>query len=274
MDTDEVFVLLASVVLAGAVGIPWYVRLLRRTMTPLSTTLTTRLLVGVSPVVLLAALWITLTFGAAREVREHGEYIFLFVALGAAWLIGLAWATGWLGMHVRDDAIERNNLAAAIATSGALAGGMAVYAFANLGEGDTIWTTIGPALLGTGLAVALWGVHQIVSGATDAIVLDRDVASAIRFAGMALSTGLVIGRAVAGDYVSAGGTLRDLFIQGWPALPLAALSLFIQMRLRPTKEQPKPSARTHGFVPALAYVALGIAVLLCLGSWTSSGRKQ
>ena len=243
-------------------------------MTPVRGLRAMRLLIGALPVALLAALAVTLRLGAAREVREHGEYVVLFVALGAAWLIGLSWASGWLGVHVQDDAIERNNAAAAIAASGTLAGGMIVYAGANLGEGDTIWKTIGPALQASALILALWGMHQVLSDATDAITLDRDVASGIRFAGMALGTGLVIARAAAGDYVSALDTARDLFVQGWPALPLVALGVFVQVRLRPTKEQPKPNAVTRGLIPAFVYLALAVVVLLYLGSFRSTGAGQ
>lgn len=230
-------------------------------MTPLSGMLAIRLLLGALPVALLIALGVTLVLGAAREVREHGEYVLLFVALGAAWLIGLSWAGGWLGLFARDDAVERNNLAAAIAVAGVLAGGMLVYACANLGEGDTMWTTIGPTFLGTTLILALWAAHQMLSGASDAIAIDRDVASGIRFAGMALSTGLIVGRAIAGDYASAVGTVRDLLLESWPAAPLAALAVVIQTRLRPTVAQPRPNVVTRGLVPALALLALGLGVV-------------
>jgi hypothetical protein len=150
---------------------------------------------------------------------------------------------------------------------------MIVYACANFGEGDSIWTTIGPALLATILILALWAVHQMLSGATDAITLDRDLASGVRFTGMALGTSLVIGRAVAGDYVSALATVRDLFVQGWPAVPLVLLSVLIQVRLRPTKERPQPNAITRGLIPAFAYLAFGLGVL-GFGSWSSAGATH
>lgn len=273
MDADETSVLLASTLLAVAVGLPWYTRLLRRALVPLKALLGTRLLLGVLPVVLLSALAVTLTMGAAREVQRNGEYLFLFTAVGASWLVGLSWAVGWLGIHMGDDALERNNLAAAIAVSGALTGGMLVYAGANLGEGDTIWTTIGPALLATISILGLWAAHQMLSGATDAITLDRDLASGIRFAGMTLGTGLVIGRAAAGDYLSALATVHDLWAQGWPAVPIAALGVFIQRKLRPTKARPKPNAATLGLLPALVYLALGIAIAFCSGPFECTGAE-
>ena len=274
MSEDETAVLLASTLLAGTFGIRWYARLLQRELTPSQGVLAMRLCLGVLPFVLLLAFGARLKLGAAREVREHGEYLLLFLALGASWLVGLSWATSWLGIHLCDDAIERNNLAAALAAGGALSGGMLVYGGTNLGEGDTIWTTIGPALLATVAIFGLWGAHQMLSGATDAITLDRDLASGVRFAGMALGTGLIVGRAVAGDYVSARDTVRDLLVQGWPALPVAALAGFSQVKLRPTKAQPKPNALTRGVLPALAYLALGVVAVLWLGSSRQIGVRQ
>jgi uncharacterized membrane protein YjfL (UPF0719 family) len=220
---------------------------------------------GALPVVLLVFLTWVLHWGAAREVRGNGDYIALFVASGGAWLVGTAQAMTWLGISARDDAIERNNASAAVAFAGALVGVMIVFAFANLGEGETIWTTIGPAALGTLSCLALWGGHQALSRAADTITIDRDIASGLRFAGMAIGTGLILGRSLAGDYESAAGTFRDLWRQGWPSLPLVALAGVMHLALRPTKELPVPSPLTRGLLPAVAYVGLGAVDLLFLG---------
>ena len=273
MDADETLVLLASCLLTAVVGTRWYASLLRRLLRPLHSSWAARLLLITLPFVLLIALFVTLAKGAAREVREDGQYLVLFLALGASWLIGLAWALGWLGIHVRDDALERNNVAAAVAVSGALSGGMIVYGGANLGEGATIWMTIGPALLGTVSISSLWAVHQMLSGATDAIVLDRDLASGIRFAGMTLSTGLVVGRSLVGDYVSDVETVRDLLVQSLPAVPLVALSIVIQLKLRPTAARPKPNAVTRGLLPALGYLALAVFALFWFGPQQVGGQQ-
>jgi uncharacterized membrane protein YjfL (UPF0719 family) len=266
-------VLLASCLLTAVVGTRWYVSVLGRTFMRLRSGLATRLLLLALPIALLSALYLTLMKGAAREVREHGEYIALFLALGGSWLIGFAWALAWLGIHVRDDALERNNAAAAVAASGALSGGMIVYGGANLGEGATIWMTIGPALLASVSISSLWGVHQALSGATDSIVIERDLASGIRFAGMTLGTGLIVGCAVAGDYVSDSETVRGLFVQSWPAVPLVALSILIQVKLRPTRAQPKPNAVTRGVLPALVYLVLAVGAIVWLGPF-QIGAKQ
>jgi uncharacterized membrane protein YjfL (UPF0719 family) len=265
LDGDEVLVLVGGTLVSLRAGLSWYASLLcagaprRRKNWPM------RWGLGALPVVLLVFLAWVLHWGAAREVRENRDYIALFVALGGAWLVAAARATAWLGISARDDAIERSNSSAAVAFAGALVGVMIVFAFANLGEGETIWTTIGPAALGTVTCLVLWGGHQALSRAADAITIDRDMASGLRFAGMVIGTGLILGRSVAGDYESAAGTFRDLWRQGWPSLPLVALAGLLHVALRPTKEHPAPSLVTRGLLPAVLYVGFGAVDLLFLG---------
>ena len=268
MDDDEILVLFASAVWAARAGLRWYIRLLACPSPIPRHAVATRIAAGVWPLALLFALYETLIWGAAREVRTEGDYILLFLSLGAVWISGLSWASGWLGIHPLDDMIERKNVAAAIAVGGTVSGGMIVFAGANLGEGSTIWMTIEPALMATAFALALWGAHHMLSGAADAITLDRDVASAIRFAGMTLGTGLIIGRAAAGDYVSADATARDLFVQGSPAFLLMGLNALIQRWLRPTKELSRPPVFTRGLLPGVVCLGLGTAAVLWPERWS------
>jgi uncharacterized membrane protein YjfL (UPF0719 family) len=254
------------------VGLNWCVRLFSVKSAQRKRAFGIRLLLGVWPVGLLLALGVTLSIGAAREVREDLSYVALFVALGAVWLAGIAHGMALLGVSASDDAVERNNLAAAVAVTGALTGGLLVYGFANLGEGDTIWTTIGPAALASLAYFALFTLHQTTSGATDAIAIDRDVASGVRFSGMAVGAGLIVGRAIAGDYQSAVGTIRDFVRLGWPALPLVALAAFVQYRLKPTPML-RRTLTAGELLPALAYVAFGLLDLTVRGSWAAKGGQ-
>jgi hypothetical protein len=274
LDPDEVFVLVASVIVALLKGIPWYVCLTFHASLRPKGGRVMRTLLGVLPGMLLVALAVALRAGAAREVREDQRYIVLFVALGAAWLVLTVWATARLGISLRDDALERRNLAAGVASAGALVSSMIIYTFANFGEGETIWTTIGPAFLAASACWAVWAAHQIASGAADAITIDRDTASALRFAGMAIGTSLIFGRAIAGDYESAADTLSDLGRQAWPALPVAILAVVMQLRLRPSPQRPRPDVVTRGLIPALAYVMVGVLDLAQLGYWGPAGARQ
>jgi hypothetical protein len=265
MDTDEVLVFVGSLAIAGVAALRWYGRLFSAGPPYCAATPRVRLLLGMLPIAILVALGWSLQVGAAREVREDMTYRLLFLALGGAWL-ALTWkVTAWLGIDVWDDALERNNLAACVAASGAAVGSMTVYAFANLGEGPTIWTTIGPATLGAVSAVALVGAFAFLSGAVDTITLDRDLASGIRFAGLAVGGGLILGRPLAGDYVSAAGTLSDFIGEAWPALPLVGVAAWLEHRLRPNPQQPRSDVLRTGLAPGFGYAAIGVLDLIHLG---------
>lgn len=265
MDPDELLVFVSSLGVAAWAGFRWYRRLANAGPPYSVATPRVRLILAALPIALLVGLNWALEAGAAREVREDTRYAWLFLALGAAW-IALAWkVTSWLGIDVGDDALERNNSAACVATCGALGGSITIYGFANIGEGPTIWTTIGPAALGGAAAVALMAVYQSVSDAADAITIDRDLASGMRFAGLTLGGGLILGRPLAGDYVSAANTLGKFFGQAWPALPLVGLAAWIEQRLLPNSEQPRPDALQRGLLPSLGYLVVGVLDLIHLG---------
>jgi uncharacterized membrane protein YjfL (UPF0719 family) len=247
------------------VGVRWYRHLLQFGPRRTSAVIRQRVFLGAVPVALLAALAVILDRGAARAVRENAAYFLLFLGLGATWLVATARVTALLGISLQDDAIERRNPAAVVATAGALVGGMTTYAFANQGEGETIWTTIGPALLASLACWSLWAVHQLVSTAADAISIDRDLASGWRFAGMTIATSLIVGRAVAGNYESAAKTCEDFLRCAWPALPLVALAGYAQLALHPTNQPPRRDLLRSGILPAFSYVSLGVLDLAWWG---------
>lgn len=230
-----------------------------------------RLGLALLPIGLLTGLALVLRAGAAREVREDVDYIALFVLLGAAWLGMASEALAWIGISVDDDVIERRNLAAAWALAGALLAVMIGYGFANLGEGQTIWMTIGPALLALVACLVLWAIYQRVSGALDAIGIERDISAGLRFAGMAIATSLIVGRAMAGDYVSLEATYRDLWQQGWPALAVVALATVVQRAMPVSLVPPRELLWSTGVVPAVAYVGIGVVDVLWLGPWWKTG---
>jgi hypothetical protein len=270
LDVDENLVLVFGLVVSGVFGARWYGRLQRRRRLariggPIGA------LARLLPLVLVASLRYALSVAAATDVRADGSYLLLFTALGGAWLVGAAQVTALLGIHVLDDALDRRNLAAAVAVAGAVVGMLVCYAFANFGEGPTIWTTIAPALLASAGCGLLWLAHQLATDAADAITIGRDLASGLRFAGMTVATGLIVGRAVAGDWESSAATARDLLEQGWPALPLVLVAAWIHKQLEPNRAQPHPNWWTRGVAPAAAYLGVAGVDLFARGSWLPGG---
>jgi hypothetical protein len=136
---------------------------------------------------------------------------------------------------------------------------------ANIGQGPTVGTTLGPLCLAVGALGLLWVIVAALTGRSASIRLDRDRASGLRLAGLLVSWGLVLGRAVAGDWVSTAATLRDFAMQGWPTLPLLGVAVAVETWVRPRRSGPSPSLAINGLAPALCYLASAVLWLIYLG---------
>jgi len=94
----------------------------------------------------------------------------------------------------------------------------------------------------------------------------------LRLAGLLLAEGLILGRAIAGDWRSASATITDFAHDGWPAVILGLIAIVLERVLRPTSRNPRPIWTTHGLVPALAYLLVGLMWIARLGWWEGAAR--
>ncbi|MCL2694922.1 MAG: hypothetical protein FWE69_01200 [Clostridiales bacterium] len=226
MDAAEFFILLGTMVVTAWFLIKWYRCLflgddLRR-QTPI------RWLFGMLPFVVLAGLSYTLRVWASFDVVDDELYRSFYTVIGFSWL-----ALTFLLMRVFfdlswiDDALHRNNHAAAIALIGGALGGMAIYCGANVGDGPGWWCVAFAGLLGLGAWALLGCLTGVITRAFTRITVGRDVDCGIRFGGFLLASGLLLARASAGDWTSAGMTVVE-FGAGWPVLPLTALFILVE----------------------------------------------
>src|SRR5687767_1864330 len=163
-------------------------------------------LMVVTPLIGLMLVFVVLAQWADDEVRNDVRYIILLLLLGGAWMGFFSWLTHWLGISLRQDAAERRNVAAASAWCGAMLGITVLYAGGNTGEGPSLWNNVFSAALGTAAMVALWLVLEFTSGIAHSVTVERDAASGLRLGGFMLASGLVFGRALAGDWQSMSHT--------------------------------------------------------------------
>jgi uncharacterized membrane protein YjfL (UPF0719 family) len=264
-DGDEVlFFLVASIL--GVIGLcQWYWRLARSTRLGEHTG-GRRLLLALTPPAALAGLYFVLQHWAdPKYVVGQLDYILLFMAGGLAWLMLTRSAIPLLGIAVRDDAIERRNTASAVAACGAMLGTMAIYAACNVGAGPTIWTTIFPALVATAAWLVLWLIVELTTRVSEDIAIERDTAAGVRQAGWSIATGLILGRAMAGDWTAWSDTFDAFGRLGWPALILAAAVVPLHWALRPTPSQPRRSTYTAGVIPATILIGVAFIYLVWLG---------
>ncbi|MCU0982482.1 MAG: hypothetical protein MUF25_25265 [Pirellulaceae bacterium] len=263
MSEDEVFALVASCVLAGIFWIRWYRHC--QAVTWLRCGLGLRLAVIAVPVACGVLLWIVLRRLASHDVREAPQYLALYFAMGAAW-VGLGVRLlGLLGLSVRDDALERRNGAAAWAAAGGLIGLTLCFAGGNIGDGPGWWVVVYSALLSTGGLLLLWAILDRLTGVSESVTVERDVASGMRLGGFLAAAGLILGRAVAGNWVSAMATNAEFLRAAWPVLVLLMLAVPCEWLCRPSVEQPQPPWFLCGLPPLVIYVGGAVLWLAQLG---------
>jgi uncharacterized membrane protein YjfL (UPF0719 family) len=222
----------------------------------------------VYPAAAFAILYAILKRFSSFDVREDPVYLTFYMILGAAWVGAAAWLLPYLGLSARDDVIERANPAVAQAIGGALLGLTLGYAGANIGDGPGWWVVVFSAFLATAALLLLWVLLDKATGLADTLTIDRDLAAGLRAVGFFAGAGLILGRAVAGDWTSAADTAADFAWAGWPALLLWAVAVFLEKRLRPNPEQPQPPIVTHGLAPLLLYLGIAAFFLMRMGWWS------
>lgn len=205
----------------------------------------------------------TLRTSADPIVRDSPAYIFLFMMVSGVALASVTIVGNVIGVNAIDDAIRRSNSAAVVAICGVWIGTSLIVSGANIGRGDTIATTIGPMALGVATLVVLWAVFAVIVGMSS-IIVDRDLPSALRLAGLLIAWGLILGRATAGDWESVERTWHDFAVQGWPCAVLLLVTLPIAWRLRPSVQRRLPSFAI-GVLPAFAYLLVALGWVTWLG---------
>jgi hypothetical protein len=208
-----------------------------------------------------------LSLWAAAEVRANvGDILFVTIG-GAVWLAVANNLFSWLGLSFRDDAVERGNVSALVTLCGALTAMALLYVGGSIGEGPSYWNN----LFSMGIAAAgffvLWLLLELIGGVSKSITEERDLASGVRVCGILIAIGLVLGRAVAGDWHSETATIHDFIRDGWAAIILWALAAGLEIWLRPSRLRPFPGWAASGLLPALLYLALAAGWLLHLGPW-------
>ena len=259
MSDDEFAVAFIAGVLALAFWGAWLGRAKAIVSNPFARAgrrLTALLLVLVLSLGIVAAALLT---GADPQVRSSPAYIVLFLAV-AADTLAVATVAGWaLGLGVVDDFLRRRNAAAGWAVAGLwLATGL-VNAGANVGRGDTIYTTLGPLALAFGTLLVLAAALAALTGRFRAVRLDRDGPTGVRLAGLFAAWGLILGRAVAGDWESTRRTWADFAAHAWPVLAFLILAVPVERMLRPTLERPRVPWPA-GVGPAVGYLAAAVEV--------------
>ncbi|MCL4222177.1 MAG: hypothetical protein KJZ65_12505 [Phycisphaerales bacterium] len=266
MSPDEVF----AFFIALAVGAFAWVHWLRRSLavSDFLSSRASRTPLVLAPVLSAAALLVVLLFFASHDVRDSVPYLAFYVVLGAAWVglgVGLL---SLFGLRPPIDVAQRRNPAAGIAGLGAVLGLTLAFAGANIGDGPGWWVVLYSSALSTLAVFLIWMLADAVAGTTDMVTIDRDFGAGIRLACFLIAVGAIQGRAVAGNWVSAGATAADWLDIGWPALGLCVFEMVVGRMHAGMARRESPPAVLVGVLPGLLYLAGAAAYSVSLGWWS------
>jgi uncharacterized membrane protein YjfL (UPF0719 family) len=265
MSGDEVFALIVS----GIIGIvgwkDWLGGLF--SLEPLNRRPATQFLGWLLPLLAGAVMFFVLLKWSSHDVRDDPTYIFFYLVMWFGWTGLWNWLLPYLGLSCRDDVLERDNSAAGLAIGGGLLGATFIFAGGNIGEGPGWWVVVFCAALATAPLLLFWVVGNQITHVEEAITIDEDAAAGWRTAGFFIGAGLILGRAVAGDWHSVQQTVSDFIAKGWPALVLWGMVLVLDWVGRPTPQRPNPNSLLHGLLPGLMFIAAGISDVRAQGTW-------
>ncbi len=260
MSGDEIMLLLFSAVAAAYTWFRWYAAGFVRTLVARNAS---RLIFITGPIACLALLYVILRLWAADDVRNSGTYLTLYMLAGAAWVGFGAHLLRFMGISPRDDVIERQNLSAAFATAGAMAGITLCYAGGNIGNGPGWWVVIFSAALSTGAFFLLWAMVEWLTGISESVTIERTGGAGLRLGGFLAGAGMILGRAVAGDWVSAEATVQDFMAVAWPVLPFAIAAVLVE-RLWPFDITARTEDSAAGLFIAAVYVVVSFLYVFAL----------
>lgn len=262
MSESEAIVLLASMYLTFKFIKNWYQPILASST--LSRTMVARIVLGIMPVISSCIILYTLNELASFDVVTDSIYIIFYLLLGFSWMfIGLKIIFYFFDLSFIDDVLNLNNKSALATIIGGFFAITIIYSGANIGDGPGWWTVV----IAGGMGMAIWIVLALVihkfTLVFEKITVERDLACGIRFGTYLLTSGMILGRASAGDWTSFTKTVEEFFV-GWPALLVTLLALLVEVYyLKQAKEDRvmRKSSLIISLFLSVLYLAIAILSL-------------
>ena len=173
----------------------WYVWLAR--VTPLASSHADRLPLYLAPPLCLLLIPACLLRGAWGAEVGWRPVLICSLSGTTCVLLAAAWFFPWLGLSPRDDVAERRNRPAGWAVAGGFVGLALAFGMAA-GSPPPGWRLPFPlGLVAMAAVFAVWAGYERLTGASEAITVERDRGAAFRLAALLSMAGLVIGLAFA-----------------------------------------------------------------------------
>lgn len=200
-------------------------------------------------------LFVLLKYSSAT-VRSDRLWVSGYFVFGAAWIVGLQFVFGFLGIGMRDDVIERRNASAAWVVAGQLLASTFCFAGANIGNGQGPEVVVFCVLLSTASLLLTWVLFDWISSVSETVTIERNLAAGIRASGWLTAVGIICGASVTGDWSGTLRTLNDVVRYAWP---MAIFSLGMALFERALRKRPAMAAQFS--VRASAAIAIGSVAL-------------
>ena len=184
-----------------------------------------KIVLGLLPVAAFFIIMSTLETWASFDVVDDSFWIFFYIVLGFAWLwLGVLAMGAFFDLSWQDDILSMNNKAALYAFGGGFLGLTVIYAGANIGDGPGWWCVVFAGGRGLVAWIALAWAVNLFTNMFERVTVERDVFAGLRFGAFLLASGIILGRASAGDWTSFSMTVVE-FLDGWPMLPLTLFAV-------------------------------------------------
>lgn len=245
MDNLEVLVFMASIYCACRLIYLWYKRIIFTWLSEKDNGI--KLTLALLPAAAFAIILYTLKVLASFDVVNDPYYILFYIFLGLSWVfVNLLLVFIFFDLSWIDDVLGNRNTAALIAITGAFLGLTIIYSGANVGDGPGWWCVIYAA----GLGLFAWILVNLVlnwgSRAFERITVNRDIHCGIRVGAFLLASGLILGRASAGDWTSFSMTVIE-FLVGWPVLPLTLVAILVERYYISKEKDWERASQNHWF---------------------------
>ena len=201
MDISEVLIFVLCLVGSAVFLCRWYTFTFKSW--PAERTKKARLVFGILPLAASVIVTYTLESLASFDVVGNAFWTFFYIVMGYAWIyagltaMSLCFDLSWI-----DDALNLGNKAAMIAVTGGFLGITLIYSGANIGDGPGWWCVF----FAGGLGMAAWLVLGVIVNRIGKvfyrITVERDIYCAIRTGAYFIASGIILGRASAGDWTS------------------------------------------------------------------------
>jgi hypothetical protein len=144
---------------------------------------------------------------------------------------------------------------------------MLLYCGSICGEGPSFWNNVFTVLAAGSAWFLLWIVFEQLTSISRSVSEERDVAAGSRLGGLLIATGLILGRAAAGNWEAWQATIIDLIRDSWPALLLVLAAAFIERMGGGASHGRDGSFPRLGLPVAVLYLIAATAWVTHLGWW-------